>query len=257
MYLSRGEKYKRIRLLGRGAFAEVYLVEDAGGRAYACKVCHRPEMLAREADFQKAASHSLFPVFIDFWREEGRGCLLMEYVPGESLDSIIRREGPLQRGKAAEIGVRLAEGLLYLHERAEPLIFRDVKPSNVMLTPEGGVKLLDFGCVCRPGKSADRAGTPGFGAPEQFEQGGIQTAAADVYGLGRTLQETAGKNCRGLLKRITGRCTADSPEERLPNMRETAELLLLCTGEQRGRMSARQKAVLRGEIRVVKEVYAI
>lgn len=257
MYMSRRKTYRRIRLLGRGAFAEVYLVEDDAGRAYACKVCGRAEMLAREADFQKTAAHSLFPVFFDYWREGDMACLLMEYVPGESLESFIRREGPLQQGKAAEIGVRLAEGLLHLHEGAEPLIFRDVKPSNVMLTPEGGVKLLDFGCVCRPGKSADRAGTPGFGAPEQFEQGGIQTAAADVYGLGRTLQETAGENCRGLLKRITERCTADSPEERLPNMRETAELLLLCTGERRGRMSARQKAVLRGKIKVVKEICVI
>lgn len=257
MYMSREKRYKRIRLLGRGAFAEVYLVEDCVGRAYACKVCDRAEMLAREADFQRMTDHTLFPVFIDFWREENKGCLLMEYVQGENLESILRREGALREEKAAEIGARLAEGLLYLHERTEPLVFRDVKPSNVMLTPEGGVKLLDFGCVCRPGKSTDRAGTPGFGAPEQFEPGGIQTAAADVYGLGRTLQEMTGRNCRGLLKRITERCTAYIPEERLPNMRETAELLLLCTGERRGRMSARQRAVLRGEIRVVKEVCAI
>lgn len=256
MYIGEGEKYEVIRLLGKGAFAEVYLVENRSGGTYACKVSERPGMLEREADFQKGTSHPLFPIFFDFWCEEGRGCILMEYVPGESLDGILRRRGPFRAQKAAEIGVRLAEGLGYLHEREAPLIFRDVKPSNVMLTPEGGVKLLDFGCACSPGENADRAGTPEFGAPEQFEPGAVQGAAADVYGLGRTLQEMAGANCRGLLKKIADKCTTSGPEERLPNMWETAELLRLCTGERRGRMSARQRAVLEGEIRVIKDIIA-
>ena len=254
MYMGVRERYKVIRLLGKGAFAEVYLVEDRFGRVYACKVCEQAEMPEREAGFQRGITHPLFPLFFDFWREAGRGCILMEYVPGENLESILRREGRFPEGRAAEIGARLAEGLGYLHEREEPLVFRDVKPSNVILMPEGGVKLLDIGCACPPGKRADRAGTPGFGAPEQFEPGAIQGAAADIYGLGRTLQEMTGENCKGLLRKITDRCTALCPEERLPNMRETAELLRLCTGQRRGRMSARQRAVLRGEIRVVKDI---
>lgn len=254
MYIGVREKYKVIRLLGKGAFAEVYLVEDRVGRIYACKMCERAEMLEREAGFQKGITHPLFPGFFDFWHEEDRGCILMEYVPGKSLEYILRREGTFREEKAAEIGVWIAEGLGYLHEREEPLVFRDVKPSNVILMPEGGVKLLDFGCACPPGKSADRAGTPGFGAPEQFEPGAIQRAAADVYGLGRTLQEMTGEKCRGLLRKIADKCTAIYPEERLPNMRETAELLRLCTGQRQGRMSTRQRAVLRGEIRVVKDI---
>lgn len=229
-------------------------MEDGAGQTYACKVCSHVELLVREAGFQRETDHPLFPAFFDFWREDGVGCLLMEYVEGHSLDSILRREGALTDRRAAEIGCQLAAGLSYLHEKKEPLLFRDVKPSNVMLTPEGAVKLLDFGCACRPGKSTDRAGSPGFGAPEQFEPGKMQTAAADVYGLGRTLKEITGGSCRGLLKKITDRCTADSPEERLWNMREAEELLLLCAGERAVRMSARQRAVLRGEIRVVKDI---
>lgn len=253
MYIGVRERYKVIRLLGKGAFAEVYLAEDRAGRKYACKVCERAEMAEREAGLQRGITHPLFPGFFDFWREEGRGCILMEYVPGDSLENILRREGVFPEGKAAEIGIRLAEGLGYLHEREEPLIFRDVKPSNVILMPEGGVRLLDMGCACPPGKSADRAGTPGFGAPEQFEPGAMQQAASDVYGLGRTLQEMTGEDCRGLFRKIADKCTALCPEERLPDMRETAGLLRLCTG-RRGRMSARQRAVLRGEIRVVKDI---
>lgn len=254
MYIGRGEKYKVIRLLGKGAFAEVYLVGDRSGGIYACKVGERWEMLEREADRQRGTMHPLFPAFLDFWREEDRGYILMEYIPGESLEGVLRRKGKFREKEAAEIGVRLAEGLWYLHERENPLVFRDVKPSNVMLTPEGSVKLLDFGCACPPGKRTDRAGTPGFGAPEQFAPGEIQGAVADVYGLGRTLQKMLGKNCRGLLRKITEKCTASCPEERLPDMWETAELLRLCAEEQPGRMSARQKAVLRGEIRLVKEI---
>ncbi|MCM1057084.1 MAG: serine/threonine protein kinase [Firmicutes bacterium] len=251
---SRGEQYKRIRLLGKGAFAEVYLVEDRSGRVYACKVCGQALMLEREAGIQRGTGHPLFPVCFDFWREESRGFLLMEYVPGESLETALRREGSFCEAKAARIGVRLAEGLKYLHEREEPLIFRDVKPSNVILTPEGGVKLLDFGCACPPGRHTDRAGTPGFGAPEQFEPGGLQTAAADIYGLGRTLQAMTGRKGGGLLKKIADKCTAPCPEDRLPNMGEAAELLRLCTGEAGGRISARQRAVLKGQLRVVKDI---
>lgn len=255
MYIGVGEKYKVIRLLGKGAFAEVYLVKDRCGGVYACKMGEREEMLKREADCQRGMIHPLFPIFYDFWQEGGRGYILMEYVPGESLEGILRRKGRFRRKEAAEVGVCLAEGLRYLHERGEPLVFRDVKPSNVMLTPEGSVKLLDPGCACSPGKSNDRAGTPGFGAPEQFEPEGMLTPAADVYGLGRTLQEMLGENNRGLLKKITDKCTVFDPEERLPDMWETAELLRYCTGERRGRMSARQKAVLRGEIRVIKDIF--
>lgn len=254
MDISIGEKYKVIRLLGRGAFAEVYLAEDCAGGTYACKVSERAELLEREAECQKGIMHPLFPTFFDFWRRESRGCILMEYVPGESLESILHREGALQARRAAEIGIRLAEGLRYLHERSTPLIFRDVKPSNVMVTPEGGVKLLDLGCVCPAGKCTDRAGTPGFAAPEQFEPGEMQGAAADVYGLGRTLQEMLGGNGRGLLKKIADKCTVSDPGERLPDMWETAELLRLCTRKRRGKMSSRQKALLQGKLRVVKDI---
>lgn len=255
MTLSMGKEYRVTELLGSGAFAEVYLAEDRAGKKYACKVSERGGLLAKEADFQRATKHPLFPAYFDFREEKGRGVLMMEYVPGESLDVILRREGAFSDRQAAGIGCRLAEGLSYLHEGKIPLVFRDVKPSNVMLTPEGGVKLLDFGCVCHAGRNADIAGTPEFGAPEQFVQSGQQTAVTDIYALGRTLQVLTGERPGGLLKRITDRCTRQDPRERLPNMRELAELLKLCTEDGGGRVSGRQKAVLKGEIRVLKDIH--
>ena len=254
MYKDSRGKYKTIRLLGKGAFAEVYLVENEKGREYACKVSAHGEILNREAGFQKEAAHPLFPRVYDFWREDHAACLLMEYVPGESLDRLIRREGGFSDVWTAKIGCRLAEGLCWLHEKKMPLLFRDIKPANVMLASTGEVKLLDFGCACRPGNGAHRAGSVGFGAPEQFEPGAAQTVAADVYGLGRTLQEMTGGRCRGLLKKITRRCTMYHPEERLWDLREVLEMLLLCTGRRGVKTDARQRAVLRGEICMIREI---
>lgn len=250
----RAGKYRVLGLLGRGAFAEVYLAEDSAGSKYACKVSRRADILEREARFQRGAVHPLFPAFYDYWREE-KGYLLMEYVPGENLEEIVRRKGPLSDRQAAEIGCRLAEGLRYLHEGTEPLLFRDVKPANVIMTPEGNVKLVDFGCVCPVGKNADMAGSPGFGAPEQFMPEGAQTVRADVYGLGRTIQKITGGKCAGLLKKVTDKCTEEETEDRLPDMWETAGLLRCCMGEPRTRLSPRGKAILRGDIRLLKSVH--
>ncbi len=250
----REGKYKVLRLLGKGAFAEVYLVEDRAGCRYACKICSKGRLLAGEARYQRKVVHPAFPAFCDFWQESGKGYLLMEYIPGENLENMVRRTGALSDRQASRIGYRLAESLRYLHEREKPLLFRDVKPANVMVTPEGSVKLLDFGCVCPAGKGMNVAGTPGFGAPEQFEQEGVQTVAADVYGLGRTLQEATGGKCAGLFKRVTDKCTEKEPGDRLPDMWETAELLKICAGEPGTFLSRRQRAILRGEMRVVKNV---
>lgn len=249
----RGGKYRVRQLLGRGAFAEVYLAEDSAGREYACKVSCRADLLEREASFQRGAVHLLFPAVYDYWQEE-QGYLLMEYVRGGNLEEVVRRKGLFSDRQAAEIGCRLAEGLGYLHEGKEPLLFRDVKPANVMLTPEGDVRLVDFGCVCPMGRNADMAGTPGFGAPEQFVPEGIQTVRTDVYGLGRTIQEIAGKNCVGLLKKVTEKCTEREAEDRLPDMWEAAGLLRCCTGKPGACLSSRGRAILRGDIKVLKSV---
>lgn len=254
MYTDSRGRYRTIRLLGKGAFAEVYLVENGRGQAYACKVCEHERILEREAGFQREAAHPLFPEVYDFWREDGRACLLMEYVPGETLESVIRRKGRLTDVQAAEIGCRLAEGLVGLHEKKPPLLFRDLKPANVMLTAAGKVRLLDFGCACRPGKCTDRAGSVGFGAPEQFEPGAMQTVAADVYGLGKTLQEMTLGGGRGLLKKTAHRCTMPAPEDRLWDMRTVRELLLLCTEKRGVKADAGQRALLKGEIRMIREI---
>ena len=249
-------KYKLIHFLGRGAFAEVYLAVNTEGKHFACKIGQKGASLKREADFQRTVCHPLFPAVADVGRENGREWILMEYVRGENLEELIRKNGSFSSGETAEIGKKLAEGLGYLHERRPSLLFRDIKPANVMLGMDGGVKLVDFGCVCHAGENSGIAGTVGFGAPEQFEPGAGVGPAADIYGLGKTLQAISGGICEKHLCEVIRSCIRESPGERLPDMRWAADLLALCGGEGRqGKFSGVQKAVLRREIQIKKNIW--
>lgn len=251
-----GGKYRLLRLLGKGAFAEVYLAADTAGRYYACKISKNTEMLMKEAEIQRQVKHELFPKYAEHGTEKGSGWLMMEYVQGENLERIIRSQGCFSSQETAEIGQKLANGIRYLHERQRPILFRDIKPSNIILSADGRVKLVDFGCACREGDKSGIAGTAGFGAPEQFEPGNSPTITADIYGLGKTLQAAGGKNCDNRLRAVIRRCTGILPTERLPDMGWAEELLSVCceTGCH-GKFSNLQKAVLRGKIRVEKNIW--
>lgn len=182
------------RCLGQGAFSKVYCVEKrADGLLAACKISSDLELLKREAKIMETLQHPLFPRYYGMWQKDGIGFLLMEYVPGSNLEEMnIRRDGFGLR-QAIYIGMELAEGLRYLHERRERLLFRDVKPANAMIRQDGRVKLLDLGCICAmDGEVLSRAGTPGFAAPEQLGGAVRLTAACDVYGWARTMMTLLG-----------------------------------------------------------------
>lgn len=154
--------------------------------------------------------HPLFPAFYGMWQEEGSGFLLMEYVRGENMAQMLRRRGRFSLRQTVRAGMELAEGLSYLHEGPGGLLFRDVKPANVVIQQDGRVRLLDLGCACALGeRAASRAGTPGFAAPEQLCGEEILTAACDIYGWGRTMEAMLGEGCRsecgGRAERRSGR----------------------------------------------------
>lgn len=243
-YLDRavlaGRGLVRQSFLGQGAFADVYCVEEReSGRKYACKVSAGGDMLEREARALEGLRHPLYPGFADFWKKEGLGILLREYVEGDSLEEMLKRRR-FCAAQTVRTGLLLAAGLSYLHELAESLLFRDLKPANVIVTQSGGVKLIDLGCVCSMAEAASRAGSPGFAAPEQLA-GGTLTASCDVYGLGKTLEAML---CQGGMQwyggmprqkgakrkkrtrqqkelcRFLGRCTAEEPGKRIRDMRE-------------------------------------
>lgn len=261
-YLDRavlsGRGYLRRGLLGTGAFSDVYCVERAvDGRKYACKVSAKAEMLEREAKVLEGLRHPLYPDFGAFWRQEGLGILIREYVEGSSLEEMLERRH-FSAAQTIRWGLELAAGLGYLHGLPQRFLFRDVKPANVIVRQDGRVKLIDLGCVCSlAGEVSSRAGSPGFAAPEQLREGGALSASCDVYGLGKTLEAMMGEACGsrehavGLRPRGKSIKRLGKPEkswrmlEELRARRRLSHIIQACTMEEAEQRVADMGNVLR------------
>lgn len=225
--------WETVRPAGQGAFSRVYLVRELKtGRRLACKILKKKELARRESGMLFAADHPLFPEFVEL-REEGENAFLfMEYVCGDSLEQHLRRRGGFSGEQTARAGMALAEGLRFLHQLPEPILYRDLRPANVMIRQDGRIKLLDMGCACPLGLAhRTRAGTPGFAAPEQFEAGARPTFASDVYGLGRLLEKMAGHRAGRRLGRVIAACTETDPLKRVPDMQGVAAALAPLCGD--------------------------
>jgi serine/threonine protein kinase, bacterial len=147
----------------------------------------------QEAEMLAALNHPNLPRVTDHFEQDGKAYLVMEYVPGETLLSFLMREGlPQPQARVFEWARQLCDALDYLHTQLPPIIFRDLKPANIMLTPSGQVKLIDFGIarLFKPGQSKDTQafGTIGYSAPEQYGKGQTD-ARSDVYSLGVLLHQ--------------------------------------------------------------------
>lgn len=181
--------YRFIRVIGEGAFARVYLAEGGDGQQYACKVSREVKMLRREAEILRGLYHPLFPICMGYEESGGEGRLFMEYIPGRSLDKLVRVRGRLSARQAMRIAWELADGLRYLHERQPVILYRDLKPENIMICENGHIRLVDLGCACYQDiQGGARVGTPGFASPEQLSSEGIAGIYSDIYGLGKTIQ---------------------------------------------------------------------
>lgn len=142
-----------------------------------------------EAALLGTLKHPNLPRITDFFSENGKQYLVMDYVEGPTLEQVMR-DRRLDVGETLDIARQLTDVLQYLHGLEPPLIFRDLKPANIILTPAGTVKLIDFGIArhFQPDQSKDtRAlGTPGYAAPEQYGHG-QSDVRTDLYALGATL----------------------------------------------------------------------
>ncbi|HEV7988209.1 MAG TPA: serine/threonine-protein kinase, partial [Candidatus Binataceae bacterium] len=194
-------RYEIERLLGGGGMGMVYLAHD---HRLANRPCAVKEMVdhfidqqqrieandyfAREADTLAQLKHAAIPAITDRFDDQNRHYLVMEYVEGRNLEEEIAvRGGPLPEGLIIDIARQLCDVLAYLHGSTPPVVYRDMKPSNVMLTPKGRVVLVDFG-IARLFKSARKGtmiGTLGFAPPEQYQ--GVVDPRSDIYSLGATL----------------------------------------------------------------------
>ncbi len=198
-------KYRIVRLVGGGGMAWVYQVEElpqGSKRLWALKEL-RPqtqdkaeqavarEMFEQEARLLRGLDHPNIPHIADFFEENGRACLVMEFIWGESLEKRLNAtNAPLLESDVLKWSVQLCDALHYLHTRQPPIIFRDMKPSNVMVTNTGLVKLIDFGIArtYKMGKKRDTVamGSENYAAPEQWGKGQTD-ARSDVYALGATM----------------------------------------------------------------------
>lgn len=197
------QRYQIVDLVGRGGMGAVYRARDlrlptatwAVKEMWAEQLAPEEQeeartLFEREAHLLAGLTHPALPHVSDYFTESGRQYLVMEFIEGETLEARVERTGPIPVSDAIRWGVQIGDALAYLHERPEPVIFRDVKPGNVMIRPQGNLKIIDFGIarIYASGKSQDTVafGTPGYAAPEQY--GKMQSdARADVYGLGATL----------------------------------------------------------------------
>jgi serine/threonine protein kinase len=194
-------RYEIERLLGGGGMGMVYLAHDQRLANRACAVkemvdhfidqqqrIEANEYFAREADTLAQLKHAAIPAITDRFDDQNRHYLVMEYIEGRNLEEEIAvRGGPLPEGLIIDIARQLCDVLAYLHGSTPPVVYRDMKPSNVMLTPRGRVVLVDFG-IARLFKSARKGtmiGTLGFAPPEQYQ--GAVDPRSDIYSLGATL----------------------------------------------------------------------
>ena len=206
------QRYRIISQVGKGGFGAVYKAADLqfGNRQVAIKemsqsslsqqeLIEATESFKREALLLAGLTHPNLPRIYEQFTDVGRWYLVMDFIEGETLEDHLGKikGGKLPVEQVLEIGIQLCMVLEYLHMRQPPIIFRDLKPANVMLTMYGHVYLIDFGIArhFKPGQAKDTTalGSTGYAAPEQY--GKAQTTPrADIYALGVTLHQLLSGN---------------------------------------------------------------
>lgn len=193
----QSERYAIDREIGRGGMAVVYRARDAVlDRIVALKFLNDPSghaesarIFLREAQVAAALNHANIITVYDVGVLGGRPFIAMELVEGQDVASILESRGRLPVSEAVWIALRAADALGYAHRRH--VVHRDVKPSNLMVTAEGTLKVMDFGLARAfdgMRRSTQVSGTPAYMAPEQFV-GVVVDGRADIFSLGVTFYE--------------------------------------------------------------------
>ncbi|MBI2266451.1 MAG: serine/threonine protein kinase [Armatimonadetes bacterium] len=254
-------RYQVTAVLGEGAVGTVYKVQDLRipGAKWALKELKGDRMspedreeaavnFRKEAEILASLSHPGLPKVIDFFTLGPRHYLVMELLEGETLDDLLgERRAPLPESEVLPLAFQICDILEYLHFRKPgPVIFRDLKPSNVMISPEGKVSLIDFGIArfFKPGKPRDTSimGTPGFSAPEQYGRK-QSTVCTDIYSFGVTLfylltrqdpqqyhfdfprLRTINPTVSLFMEHLTARCVEREPFKRFQSVQELKKAL--------------------------------
>lgn len=244
-------KYEILKEIGHGGMSTVYLAMDKNlNKQWAVKEIRKNgndandlsvvNSLQAEADLMKKLDHPALPRIVDIINDAETICIIMDYIEGETLEKIISEYGAQPEETVIGWAMQLCDALQYLHSQKPPIIYRDMKPANVMLNPEGNLKVIDFG-IAREYKEKSLAdtttlGTRGYCPPEQY---GKQTdARSDIYALGMTMHHLlTGQDPRlpgyeyasirqyrselsSSLERIVDKCVAIDPENRYQSCSE-------------------------------------
>jgi serine/threonine protein kinase len=258
-----GERYRIVRPLGGGGMKSVYLAEDVKLNNRLCAVAAMIDNFAnpeeqraaiagfqREADMLASLRNEHIPQIYDKFSEEQSHYLVMEFVEGDTLENRVKTAGGrLGEAETIDIAVQILDTLEYLHGLKPPVIYRDMKPGNVMVSADGKVKLIDFG-IARffQTSTVTLMGTPGFAPKEQYM--GKVEERSDLYALAATLhQALSGRPAipfdfpplaqllPGLnphLSEVIGQALADNVDDRPPNAREFKNRLTEIRGELAG-----------------------
>lgn len=207
MALERGAvidgKYEILKQIGKGGMSVVYLAMDLRlNKQWAVKVIQRKGIgknnevvlnkVPDDTELMKRLDHPTIPRIVDIIdkEEDPQIYIVMDYVEGESLDKILDEFGAQSQDLVIDWAKQICDTLDYLHSQKPPIIYRDMKPANIMLKPEGNLKIIDFG-ISREYKGHNLAdttvlGTKGYAPPEQF--GSRETdPRSDIYALGMTM----------------------------------------------------------------------
>ena len=186
-------KYRILSPLGSGGFGSVYLAEDTWiDKKVAIKVPHRQNLdfgeLLREPRLLASLSHPNIVTVLTAEKQDDVFFIVMEYVPGDTLEAVIERDGTLDLARALDYTCQICNAVDHAH--AQGIIHRDLRPGNVLVTEQGLIKVADFGTsrfleIAAHGTTV--IGSPPYMAPEQFQ--GKAVFASDIYSLGVTMYQ--------------------------------------------------------------------
>ena len=246
-------KYEILKLLNTGGMnSAIYLALDKKlNRQWAIKKVRKSSsqttsMLMAEASIMKNLDHPMLPRIVGIEEDPKFFYIIMDFVQGENLKTVVTSSGPQVQDTVVSWGIKLCDVLTYLHGKG--IVYRDMKPANIMLSPDGNIKLIDFGIAREYKENASEdttaLGTEGYAAPEQYEGKGQTDARTDVYGMGITLfqlltgvnpssyQENIfsirlqNPNLSSGLDKIILKCTNKDPKKRYQSTEELKKALL-------------------------------
>jgi serine/threonine protein kinase len=251
------EKYRILEQVGRGGMSSVYLaINEKANKRWAIKEVRKNrncnfdivrKSLETETNLLKTLNHKNLPSIVDVIDKDDNFLVVMDYIEGVTLEKLVKDNGAQRQEDVVNWAIQLCDVLQYLHTRTPSIIYRDMKPSNIMLKNDGSVVLIDFG-TAREYKTQAQSdttylGTRGYAAPEQSTGTGQSDARTDIYSIGATMYHLlTGHNpseapyemypitcwntslSKGLEAIIT-KCTKPNPNERFQSALELKEAL--------------------------------